>query len=45
MAVEVAELNSADDDKATWLSPDLCRLYIETTRNGFSDIFLAERQP
>lgn len=44
-ASEVTELNSTADDKATWLSPDACRLYFETTRNGSSDIYLAERQP
>jgi hypothetical protein len=41
----VTEVNSASDDKPTSLSPDLCRLYFETSRDGFSDIYLAERTP
>jgi hypothetical protein len=44
-AALVPELNSMSDDKATWLSPDHCRLYFESGREASFDIFVAERTP
>jgi Tol biopolymer transport system component len=44
-AVAVAELAAPGNNKPTWLSPDLCRLYFETTRSGNYDIYVAERTP
>ena len=40
----VPELNTTSDDRATWLSPDGCRLYLSSDRNnrmGFNDVFVA----
>ncbi len=44
----VAELNTAADDRVTWISPDACRVYFDATRSGgsgASDIWVAERFP
>jgi hypothetical protein len=42
--VAVTELNMANvDDAPTWLSPDGCRLYLESSRSGNFDIYVAER--
>jgi Tol biopolymer transport system component len=41
----VSELNTRDEDLATWLSPDGCRLYLRSTRNGTNDAFVASRSP
>lgn len=41
----VAELNSSAQDLPGWLSPDGCRLYLSSSRNGSHDIFVAEREP
>jgi hypothetical protein len=40
----VTELNSAATDWPGWLSPDGCRLYLASDRNGTFAIYLAERQ-
>jgi hypothetical protein len=39
------ELNSAVFDRANWLSADGCRLYMESTRGGDDDIYVAEKTP
>lgn len=40
----VAELNTADNDAPSWISPDGCRLYFERGPTaGASDIWVAER--
>jgi WD40 repeat protein len=38
-------LNSPEDDYATWLSPDDCRLYLHSSRpgQGGTDLYVAER--
>jgi Tol biopolymer transport system component len=43
--VNVKELNTDGEDFPTWLSPDGCRLYFSSKRNGNDDIWVAERQP
>lgn len=43
--VLVDELNTPDDDRATWLSPDNCRIYGSTGGNGSFNVFMATRQP
>lgn len=42
----VAELNSAGDDRPRWMTPDGCRIYLQSTRPGIgkTDIYVAERQ-
>lgn len=40
----VAELNTADDDAPSWLSPDGCRLYFERSGED-GGIFVASRAP
>lgn len=40
----VPELNTTSDDRATWLSPDGCRLYLSSDHDramGFNDVFVA----
>jgi len=39
----VTELNTADDDWPSWLSPDGCRLYLSSNRNGNYDVYVATR--
>jgi hypothetical protein len=44
--VNVSELNTSAADFASWLSPDLCRLYLVSDRPGgfgFADLYVAER--
>jgi hypothetical protein len=42
----VTELQASGNQYPTWLSPDNCRLYIDTDAAGAGDdIFVAERQP
>lgn len=41
----VVELSSDGADAPGWLSPDGCRLYLSSSRAGFSDLFVAERAP
>jgi hypothetical protein len=43
----VMELNSAQYDRANWISWDNCRLYFESERNGVGndDLFVATRTP
>ena len=41
----VPELNTGGADNPTWLSPDLCRLYFESSRSAQFDLYLAERKP
>jgi hypothetical protein len=43
----VTELNSAQYDRANWISWDNCRLYFESERNGVGndDLFVATRTP
>jgi hypothetical protein len=43
--VPVGELNTNANDSPTWLSPDMCRLYIESERAGSYDLYVAERTP
>lgn len=37
--MNVSELNSADDDRPGWISPDGCRMYFSSTRAGGSGSF------
>jgi Tol biopolymer transport system component len=41
----VAEVNTAKQDLPGWLSPDNCRLYFTSDRQGTGDLFVAERTP
>lgn len=41
--VPVVELDTPAEDEPSWLSPDLCRLYLTSTRLGTSNVFVAER--
>jgi Tol biopolymer transport system component len=41
----VSELASGTVDAPNWLSPDNCRLYMWTGRDGSFDIYLAQRSP
>jgi sarcosine oxidase delta subunit len=41
----VDELNTNGVDHATWLSPDGCRIYMRSDRNGTDDVFVATRSP
>jgi hypothetical protein len=43
--VPLNELNTADAEVPTWLSPDNCRLYFHSTRAGNESFYLAERTP
>lgn len=43
--VLVNELNTPEDDRATWISPDNCRIYGSTGGNGSFNVFMATRQP
>jgi Tol biopolymer transport system component len=44
--VRVSELATADDDIPTWISPDLCRLYVmRAPPSGTYDILVATRTP
>ena len=42
---QVAELDTPSIEVPSWLSPDLCRLYLTTNRGGNYDIYLASRSP
>lgn len=42
-ATPVAELNSTSDDAPRWISSDGCRLYMQSTRSGNYDIYVASR--
>ena len=47
-AMKVEELDTPLDDAATWVSSDLCRLYIESDRDSAGsnyDLYVAERVP
>jgi hypothetical protein len=37
--------NGPQDDLPSWLSPDGCRLYMSSARNGKDDLFVATRLP
>jgi hypothetical protein len=39
------ELDSAEGEYPTWLSPDQCRLYLTRNVGGQTDIFVASRSP
>ena len=39
------ELDSAEGEYPTWLSPDQCRLYLTRTVGGQTDIYVASRSP
>jgi hypothetical protein len=41
----VAELNGTSDENPTWLSPDLCRLYLSSDRSGVYELYVASRKP
>ena len=43
--MRVTELSTTSAEYPSWLSPDLCRLYISTNRGGNYDIYLATRSP
>lgn len=43
--VLVSGVNSEHADAPTWLSPDDCRLYLESDRSGTMDIYVASRTP
>ena len=43
--VQVAELDTPSVEIPTWLSPDLCRLYLTTNRGGNYDVYVASRSP
>jgi Tol biopolymer transport system component len=40
----VRELNTAFDDFPSWISPDGCRIYISSSRDGFFRIYVAEKK-
>jgi hypothetical protein len=45
-AVDETEVNSAELDTPSWISPDLCRLYLSSGRGGDpSDLYVATRTP
>ncbi len=39
------ELDSAEGEYPTWISPDQCRLYLTRTVGGQTDIYMASRSP
>ena len=39
----VPNINSAVDDGPSWISPDGCRIYLSSDRDGTNDIFVATR--
>lgn len=44
----VPELNSAEDERVTWISRDRCRVYFDSSRSGgpgAGDLYVAERFP
>lgn len=44
----VVELNTTFDERITWISPDRCRVYFDSTRSsgaGANDVWVAERVP
>jgi Tol biopolymer transport system component len=41
----VRELNTDAEDFGAWLSPDGCRMYLRSDRNGTNDVFVASRSP
>jgi len=41
----VDEINSTALDTPNWISPDLCRIYLSSSRTDASDIFVATRSP
>ncbi len=44
----VPELDTAFSERVTWISPDGCRVYFDTTRTngaGLGDVYVAERFP
>ena len=41
--VPVTEVNSTDSDEPTWISADGCRLYLQSSRGGDSDFYVATR--
>jgi Tol biopolymer transport system component len=41
--VLVPNINSSVDDGPSWISPDGCRLYLSSDRDGTNDIFVATR--
>jgi len=44
--VRVADLDTPDDEWPSWLSPDGCRLYFTSNRNGGNyDLYFARRRP
>jgi hypothetical protein len=43
--VQVSELDTPSAEVPSWLSPDLCRLYLSTNRGGNFDIYVATRSP
>jgi hypothetical protein len=41
----IHELDSADGEYPSWISPDRCRLYLTRRVNGHWDLFVASRAP
>jgi Tol biopolymer transport system component len=41
----VPGINSASNDQTGWLSPDNCRLYMWSDRDGTGDVYVATRTP
>ena len=44
-AAQLAELVSPAGESPTWISPDNCRLYFESSRTSDFDLYVAERVP
>ncbi len=42
---DVTEVNTSSSDEPGWLSADLCRLYLSSSRGGNNDLYIAERAP
>jgi Tol biopolymer transport system component len=43
-ANNVTAVNSAEADAPSWISPDGCRLYLASRRDGFLDLYVAEKE-
>jgi Tol biopolymer transport system component len=42
-AQNVTSVNSVEVDAPDWVSPDGCRLYLSSRRDGFLDLYVAEK--
>ena len=44
--VNESEINSTGGERASWISPDNCRLYFESDKDfGITEIYLATKTP